>query len=65
MDNSLTGVAASMTDNIFAVKQAMESMKNEGETVQKLIDDSESIREEINSMAGNEERVGGNIDIYA
>ncbi|MBM4054740.1 MAG: hypothetical protein FJ264_08735 [Planctomycetes bacterium] len=65
MNNSLTGVATSMTGNIFAVKQAMESMKNEGEIIQKLMEDSENIREETNSKAGNEKGVGGNIDIYA
>lgn len=63
MNNTLTNLAQSMSNNVVMAKQAMESMKTEGATILKLIEDSESAR--IGKGATNPDGVGKNVDVFA
>ncbi|GJQ48363.1 hypothetical protein KsCSTR_36670 [Candidatus Kuenenia stuttgartiensis] len=63
MDNTLTNLAQSMSNNVVMAKQAMESMKTEGATILKLIGDSESVR--TDKGATNPDGVGKNVDVFA
>lgn len=62
MNNTLTNLAQSMSNNVVMAKQAMESMKTEGATILKLIGDSESARS--GAGATNPDGVGKNVDVF-
>ncbi|WP_347274109.1 hypothetical protein [Candidatus Kuenenia sp.] len=63
MNNTLANLAQSMSNNVVMAKQAMESMKTEGATILKLIEDSESMR--TGNGATNPDGVGKNVDVFA